>query len=152
MSTVIDSPVGPLSIHVRAGRLDCIEICERTTPLTPPADELSRRVAEQIQAYFDDPDRPFDLPIADHLTPFQRRVRAALLAIPPGQVRSYGDLARELDSSPRAVGGACRNNPLPLVVPCHRVVASQGIGGFSGARTGRWLEIKRWLLEHEGAY
>jgi len=73
--------------------------------------------------------------------------------IPAGKTRTYGEVAQELHSSARAVGGACGANPIPLVVPCHRIVASGGsLGGFMGAREeGFELGIKRWLLEHEGA-
>jgi methylated-DNA-[protein]-cysteine S-methyltransferase len=83
-------------------------------------------------------------------TPFQRRVWARLRQIPPGATRTYGELARQLETSPRAVGGACRANPVALFVPCHRVVAASGAGGFYGQSTGRWPAIKRWLLAREG--
>jgi methylated-DNA-[protein]-cysteine S-methyltransferase len=83
-------------------------------------------------------------------TPFQRRVWHALRRIPSGCTRSYGELARELGSSARAVGGACRRNPIPIVVPCHRVIAAGGgAGGFMGQRSGDALAIKTWLLDHE---
>jgi methylated-DNA-[protein]-cysteine S-methyltransferase len=77
-------------------------------------------------------------------------VRAALQDIPPGTVRTYAELARQLGSAARAVGGACRNNPVPILIPCHRVVGQQGLGGYTGALTGDPLGIKRWLLRHEG--
>jgi methylated-DNA-[protein]-cysteine S-methyltransferase len=83
-------------------------------------------------------------------TPFQRRVWQRLSAIPAGETLTYGALARELGTSARAVGGACRTNPIPLVIPCHRVVATNGLGGYSGERGGDWLAKKRWLLAHEG--
>jgi methylated-DNA-[protein]-cysteine S-methyltransferase len=74
--------------------------------------------------------------------------------IPAGEMRTYGDLAHDIKSSARAVGGACGANPIPLVVPCHRVIAAnRAIGGFMGQRgEGFELSIKRWLLEHEGAF
>jgi methylated-DNA-[protein]-cysteine S-methyltransferase len=71
-------------------------------------------------------------------------------SIPRGQTRSYMDIARELRSGPRPVGMACGANRIPLVIPCHRVVASRGIGGFMHSRGGHAIEIKRWLLRHEG--
>lgn len=104
---------------------------------------------EQLRRYFDDPQAGFELPLAGESTPFAARVRAALIAISPGEVLSYGALASKLGSSARAVGGACRHNPLPIVVPCHRVVARHGRGGFMGATDGSALEIKSWLLRHE---
>ncbi|MBI2318943.1 MAG: MGMT family protein, partial [Betaproteobacteria bacterium] len=84
-------------------------------------------------------------------TPFQRRVWSAIAAIAPGRTRSYGDIARELGSSARAVGQACGENSFPLVIPCHRVVSAAGIGGFAHSGGGYLLEAKRWLLGHEGA-
>jgi methylated-DNA-[protein]-cysteine S-methyltransferase len=84
-------------------------------------------------------------------TPFQCRVWQALRDIPPGTTRTYGELARDLGTSPRAIGGACRANPCLIAVPCHRVVARDGLGGFAGERGGKRLAVKRWLLRHEGA-
>jgi methylated-DNA-[protein]-cysteine S-methyltransferase len=75
-----------------------------------------------------------------------------MLAIPPGRTRSYGDIAAELGSSARAVGNACRANPIPLFIPCHRVVAKHGLGGFGGQTRGRLPEIKAWLLRHEQSH
>jgi methylated-DNA-[protein]-cysteine S-methyltransferase len=108
-------------------------------------------VLRQLGAYFRDPRFRFDLPMESAGTPFQRRVWEVLRAIPSGETRTYGALAAELGTSPRAVGGACRANPVPLVVPCHRVVAADGLGGFSGATAGPRLAAKRWLLVHEGS-
>jgi len=107
----------------------------------------------QIQAYLDNPSFAFDLPLAFSGTHHRLQVWEALQRIASGKTRTYGELARELNSSPRAVGGACGANPLPLVVPCHRVIAAGGrIGGFMGAASeGFELGIKRWLLAHEGA-
>lgn len=83
-------------------------------------------------------------------TEFQRRVWSELQKIPLGETRSYGQIAKILKSSPRAVGNACRNNPLLIIIPCHRVVSATGIGGFSGEKQGEKINIKRWLLAHEG--
>lgn len=82
-------------------------------------------------------------------TAFQRRVWQAMQEIPAGQTRRYGELAQALNSSARAVGGACRANPIPFLIPCHRVVATAGLGGFAGAHEGRLVDLKRWLLAHE---
>ncbi|HEX9181099.1 MAG TPA: methylated-DNA--[protein]-cysteine S-methyltransferase, partial [Burkholderiales bacterium] len=90
------------------------------------------------------------LPLRAAGTDHQRRVWSALAAIPVGQTLSYGELAGTIGSSARAVGQACGANPLPLLVPCHRVVARDGgLGGFMGRRDGFALSVKRWLLEHE---
>ncbi len=107
-------------------------------------------VRQALADYFRDGTLGLDLPVAPLGTDFQRRVWAALRAIPPGTTRTYGDLARELDTSPRAIGGACRANPCLIAVPCHRVVARDGLGGFAGERGGERLAVKCWLLRHEG--
>ncbi len=121
-----------------------IEPVEARTP-------LASRVAEQLAAYFGDSACGFDLPIELKGTPFQQRVWSALRAIPVGKRVTYGALAKELGSSPRAIGNACRTNPLPIIVPCHRVVAASGLGGYAGRIAGRNMRIKRWLLAHEAS-
>ncbi len=85
-------------------------------------------------------------------TPFQHRLRRVLLAIPFGETRRYGEVAAELGSSPRAVGRALASNPLPLMIPCHRVVARDGLGGFQGGETEETLWIKAGLLAHESGH
>jgi len=107
----------------------------------------------QLQAYLDNPRYAFDLPIALAGTHHRLQVWEAMQRIEAGHTRTYGELARELGSSARAVGGACGANPIPVIVPCHRVIAAnRALGGFMGARAeGFELGIKRWLLEHEGA-
>ncbi|HHJ35789.1 MAG TPA: MGMT family protein [Gammaproteobacteria bacterium] len=86
------------------------------------------------------------------VTPFQGKVLHQLQEIPYGETRTYGDIAKILDTSPRSVGNACRNNPLPIIIPCHRVIAATGIGGYDGAKSGKLLEIKRSLLAREGVH
>ena len=108
-------------------------------------------VRQAIDDYFLDGAFGLDLPIAPAGTDFQGRVWQALRAIPPGSTRTYGELARDLGTSARAIGGACRANPCLIAVPCHRVVARDGLGGFAGERGGKRLAVKRWLLRHEGA-
>ncbi|HSG77350.1 MAG TPA: methylated-DNA--[protein]-cysteine S-methyltransferase [Burkholderiales bacterium] len=114
-----------------------------------PQNALAERAARQLERYRDDPDAPFDLPLAIEGTPFQKRVWEALCAIPRGRTRSYGELARELGGEARAVGQACGDNRLPIAIPCHRVVAADGVGGFAHATDGYLIEAKRWLLLHE---
>jgi len=108
---------------------------------------LLRRARDQLQAYFDGKRLSFDLPLAPHGSDFQKRVWAALCAIPPGETRSYADIARAIGSAPRAVGGANGANPIPIIIPCHRVVAADGsLGGYSG---GDGPATKRFLLDLE---
>jgi len=109
--------------------------------------------AVAVEAWLAGDWQAFDgLPLAPSGTEFQRQVWQALQAIPPGEVRAYGELARLVDSGPRAVAGACRRNPIALVIPCHRVVAADGIGGYSGATGGDAVARKRWLLAREGLH
>lgn len=104
---------------------------------------------ETLHAYFLNGQSPASLPIVLTGTDFQTRVWRAIQQIPTGAVATYAEIAKHLGSAPRAVGGACRRNPVPIIVPCHRVVASNGVGGFAGAVMGKHIGIKQWLLEHE---
>lgn len=112
---------------------------------------VAERAALQISRYFDDPDFVFDLPLKTVGTQFQQRVWDAIAAIPRGQVKTYGDLAKLLKSAPRAVGQACGANRFPLIIPCHRVTAAGGLGGFAhhDDETGFHLGVKRYLLALE---
>jgi len=110
---------------------------------------LAERAACQLERYREDPDASFDLPLLIEGSPLQRAVWDAMCAIPRGRTRTYGELARELGADPRAIGQACGDNRLPIVIPCHRVVAADGIGGFGHSTGGYLLEAKRWLLMHE---
>ncbi len=112
---------------------------------------LAAEVVRQLEAYRRNPAFHFDLPLAPSDTGFQDRVRRALQHIPPGATVSYGELARDIASGPRAVGNALKRNPFPLVIPCHRVTAKRGLGGYGGAVDGPMLTIKRGLLAHEAS-
>lgn len=147
---MIDTPVGPLRLAHAAGVLYGVVFMVESRG-AGWAEAAPGPMVRDFMAYFDDPRHRFTTPVATGLgTPFQQRLWRALREIPAGQVRRYGELALELGSGARAVGGGCRVNPLPLVVPCHRVLARQGMGGYAGATDGPLLEIKRWLLRHEG--
>lgn len=120
------------------------------TAAMPPRGALAKETARQIRAYLQKPRGfVFDLPLLSAPTLHQRRTRAAMLTIPGGETRTYGQIAAQINSSARAVGGACRANFLPLIVPCHRVVAANGLGGFMGARGGNYWRIKKILLALE---
>jgi methylated-DNA-[protein]-cysteine S-methyltransferase len=147
---VLDSPLGRLGIRLPAGCLASVDFLPDTVPLLAPGTLIAQRVAAEFEAYFGDAQQGFSIPLVPAATPFQQRVRTALRAIPTGQTRRYGELAAQLVSGARAVGNACRRNPLPIVVPCHRVVAVSGIGGYAGHTAGPELRRKLWLLEHEG--
>ncbi len=148
---VFEAPCGRIGIRVREGRLASVDFLPTDTDLVAAGDAVTRAALDQLRHYMRDPHWRFSLPLATQGTAFQRRVWSVMLRIPVGSTRTYGAVAAELGSSARAVGGACRANPVPLVVPCHRVVAATGIGGFGGHVDGPELARKRWLLGHEGA-
>ncbi len=148
---VLDSPLGRLGLRLQQGRICALDYLPEGTSLKAGSGALAARIATQLSAYFRDPHSGFRLPLALIGTPFQRRVWDALLEIPPGATRSYGELAALLGTGARAVGNACRCNPVPIIVPCHRVIAASSIGGYSGQTVaGQLLARKTWLLIHEG--
>ncbi|HJV26341.1 MAG TPA: methylated-DNA--[protein]-cysteine S-methyltransferase [Aromatoleum sp.] len=148
-AAVIDLPFGHFGIRTGDDVVQELVFLPPDASPRSPDNYLAERAAHQITLWIKDPDRPFDLPLAERGTAFQRRVWAAISAIPRGQQRRYGSIATELGSAARAVGQACGANPFPLVVPCHRVVAAGGLGGFANATDGYLITAKRWLLEFE---
>ena len=151
-SAIVAAPFGAVGIRSEAGVL-----CELV--YLPPhftekdaLDPLSELAARQIALYFRDPDFRFDLPLASVGSVFQHKVWDAISSIPRGSVRTYGQVAKHIGSAPRAVGQACGANWFPLLIPCHRVTAAGGLGGFShhDDETGFHVGVKRWLLLHEG--
>lgn len=147
----LKTPFALLGVRVDGEQVAEIVFLSRDGKALSPCNRVAERACAQIERYVGDPEFRFDLPLARRGTLFQRRVWAKIAAIEAGRTRSYGELARELGSAPRAVGQACGANPLPLVVPCHRVLAASGIGGFAHHQGGFHLSVKRWLLAHEGA-
>ncbi len=146
---VIDTPVGRLQIQVDDEQLTSIQLNSQSK-LMAAQTLFGLTVTEQIKNYFRLAQFKFELPLLQKGTEHQLKVWSALCQIPAGSVLTYGQLAKKIGSSARAIGNACRNNPLPIVVPCHRIVAASDIGGFSGAQQGVLLDIKRSLLNHEG--
>lgn len=142
---VIETPAGPLLLVERDGKLAEARFAAPGRRADDESDML-HRAKIQVEEYFSGQRHRFDLPLAPATTAFQDRVRGAMLAIPYGQTRSYGELAHAAGGGPRAIGRACGANPLPVLVPCHRVVAAQGLGGYSG---GDGLATKRLLLALE---
>jgi len=150
-SAKLRTPFAVLGIRTAHGAVTGIEYLPRRERAQAPADAVAERACRQIERYLADPRWRFTLPLAPAGSDFRRKVWNALTRIPVGESRTYGELARSLHSAPRAVGGACGANPIALVIPCHRVVGSQGsLGGFMGVTEGEPIAIKRWLLTHEG--
>jgi methylated-DNA-[protein]-cysteine S-methyltransferase len=147
---VVSAPGFCLGIRCSGDEVLGIEFLPPRAEL-PPKSLLARETVRQLRAYLKDAGHPFSLPLAPAGTPFQRRVWAGIAAIPSGATQTYGELATQIASGARAVGNACGANPYPVVVPCHRVLAAGGgLGGFARNRTGFLLDVKRWLLGHEG--
>ncbi len=117
-----------------------------------PTTKLAETVKNKIEIYLkpNSKVKNINVDMQLNISVFQEKVLKQLLQIPYGETRTYGEIATSLKTSPRAVGNACRNNPLPIVIPCHRVVAAKGIGGYAGATEGGLLDIKYRLLQLEG--
>lgn len=151
-SAVLAAPFGALGVRASGETLTALVFLPPGTPTAPPATPFLQRVAGELEAYYADPAHVFTVPLALTGTPFRQQVWTALGTIPSGHTLSYGELARRLHSAPRAVGQAVGDNPLPILIPCHRVVAADGgLGGFNHSRVGFSQDIKRWLLHHERA-
>ena len=142
-SIAIDSPIGRLTVSATADAI--VSIAWTDDPHGEPTAPLVE-ACRQLKGYFERRLTDFDLPLMPAGSPFERRVWQSMRQIPHGQTRSYGELAMEIGSAPRAIGRACGRNPIPIVIPCHRVLARNGIGGYSG---GAGLATKRHLLELE---
>jgi methylated-DNA-[protein]-cysteine S-methyltransferase len=147
---ILKTPFGALGVGVAGQRLKSIDFLPDQQVAQRPGDAATADITEALEAYLRDPSSPCRIEPLLQGTVFQRRVWQRLMQIPPGETVTYGQLARELNSSPRAVGNACRANPCPVVVPCHRVIGKRGLGGFAGRTSGPRLQLKIWLLVHEG--
>lgn len=142
----INSPLGPLTLFAEREALVALEWGRAPAGGSSP---LLTAAKEQLNAYFDGRLKKFTLPLSPSGTRFQQAAWALIRAIPYGGARTYGDLAAALGSAPRAVGGACGRNPIPIIIPCHRVVGAGGkMTGYSG---GGGVESKRALLRLETA-
>jgi methylated-DNA-[protein]-cysteine S-methyltransferase len=143
----IKSPYGDLTLFEEDDRLIALEWGRSPNAQTTP---LLKEAERQLAAYFDGTLKQFDLPLAPQGTKFYKQVWAHMQTIPYGSVETYGDVAVKLGSAPRAVGGACGRNPIPIIVPCHRIVGAGGrLTGYTGADG---VETKRSLLRLEGVH
>ncbi len=149
--TILSTPIGNLAVEYEG---DFVLAVRATKAGTRPArDPLAREARKQLKAWFAGRLKKFDIPfLFPDATDFQVRVWEQITKIPFGATQTYGEIAREIRSGPRAVGGACRCNNLLLIVPCHRVVAVNGFGGFMGDKDGSLVRRKLWLLDHEQRY
>jgi len=146
---VIPSPLGALEIVTANDAITALNWTDDDRISHAPNLPLLQAASRQLSAYFDDPKQTFDLPLAPEGEPFEQAVWREMLSIPSGMTCTYGDIAKTLAKPAQAVGGACGRNPIPVIIPCHRVVgAGDRLTGYSG-KGG--VETKRWLLQHEGA-
>lgn len=145
---VVTAPFGAIGINVADEYVTGMRLISSPLPRYCAAQPFAQYVALQLQQYLDHPGHVLEVPYIMQGTPFQKRVWRAMMEIPLGQVWTYSELAERVGSGPRAVANVCGANHLPLLVPCHRIVAKSGIGGFM-KNDKHGLDVKRWLLQHE---
>jgi len=150
---IIKSPVGYLGVKFTGNDLSLLDFLgKKPTENIYKSNinkEINRKLKVILDGYFQNPHGIKQPKTSLAGTEFQKKVWRVLASIHPGKTRTYGDIAKELKTSPRAVGNACRKNPVPIFIPCHRVVSISGRGGFMGHTSGEPLAIKEWLLAHE---
>ena len=145
---ILDAPPCRLGAVFTGDALTRLDFLPANTPVSHRPDGRARQLARELDAYWHNPAHPFDLLCVPQGTPFQLRVWRALMAIPAGRPITYGALAKQLGTAARAVGQACASNPLPILIPCHRVVGQDGsLTGYVGG-----LPVKQYLLELEKRY
>lgn len=146
LSIAVDTPIGTIGVMETNGAITRIDL---NGPAKGETSTLLDEAAMQLQAYFAGELKHFDLPLAPRGSSFQQAVYEAMYAIPFGETRTYGELAEQVNGFAQAVGQACGSNPIPIIIPCHRVLAANGLGGYSGFGG---LETKIKLLQMEDAY
>ena len=152
-NAIVKAPFGAVGIRLNAARTHIQELVylPADTPAQKADCELAARASEQVNAFLANPQFKFDLPLLEQGTAFQNKVWQVIAGLEAGQVLTYKQVGQLIQcGAPRAVGGACGANPYPLIVPCHRVVGANGIGGFAQHDDGFYIGVKRWLLAHEG--
>lgn len=156
---IFDTAIATIGLRFQGAQLSNVDYLNKqhvsrasTAPIA--ISRQAQAVKNRIEKYLDANSKVKTIKVALQLnvTPFQEKVLVQLLLIPYGETRTYGDIAKKLKTSPRAVGNACRNNPVPIIIPCHRVVSAKGIGGYSGETSGGLMTIKRKLLANEGVF
>jgi len=147
---ILPAPFGALGVQLAGEALAGLTFMPPETALRPCGSAAIRKVSHELEAYYADPGHEWKLTLAPAGSVFRQHVWQILMTIPAGETRTYGEVAALLSSSPRAVGQAVGDNPIPIVIPCHRVLAAHGLGGFMHGREGFPIKVKTWLLRHEG--
>lgn len=142
---IIQTPVGKLGISIVDHLLNRLDFLTDDKLLIDPNGETLNHIASQLYQYFQCPSFQINIPYQLQGTSFQKTVWQTLSQLPIQKTVSYGTLAKKLKTGARAIGNACRSNPLPILIPCHRVVAQGNLGGYKGKK----IAIKKWLLNHE---
>jgi methylated-DNA-[protein]-cysteine S-methyltransferase len=142
----LDTPIGQIIVTLEGEAVAGLEWGD--APAAAFGDTLAAEVTRQIDAYFDRRLKVFELPLKPASGNFAQAIRQAMIDIPLGRTRTYGEIAKDLGVTAQAVGQGCGANTIPIIVPCHRVLAKCGLGGFSG---GRGIETKVALLRLESA-
>jgi len=146
---ILPSPIGHLGLNISSKGIKRLFYIKIKQDSRIPTTGFAAIVHLQIMEYFELKRTEFDLPIDIQGTVYQNRVWKEVAKISYGQSLTYGDIAKALNSGARAVGNACRHNPIPIIIPCHRVVKKDAIGGYCGSIAGREIQQKDWLLRHE---
>jgi methylated-DNA-[protein]-cysteine S-methyltransferase len=151
-SAIVGAPFGAIGIRTEAGLVHELVYLPPHFSEKDAQDATADLAARQLEHYLADADFRFTLPLPEVGSAFQRKVWDAISSIPRGTVKTYGQVAKHIGSAPRAVGQACGANWFPVIIPCHRVTAAGGLGGFANHddENGFHLSVKRWLLRHEG--
>lgn len=147
---VLPTPVGNMGFAASANGIVCLSYAPKQCKPRMPSGGFAFEVYQQLLEYFNRRRTSFDLPLDPEGTRYQKQVWRQLSKIQWGDSMTYGEIAKKINSGPRAVGNACRSNPISIIVPCHRVVRKSDIGGYSGCVKGQPIMRKTWLLDHEG--
>ena len=146
---MLPSPIGKLGLNLSARGVEKIAYLTDNTPLKMPRSGLGLEVLQQMTDYFELRRKEFNLPLDIKGTPYQQKVWKVVSSIPYGKSKAYSEIARKINSGPRAVGNACRHNPVPIIIPCHRVTKKNAVGGYCGSIKSAAVQQKDWLLQHE---
>jgi methylated-DNA-[protein]-cysteine S-methyltransferase len=149
LTSIISSPIRKLGLCTANNKILRIEFLNPNADCFTANNAYDKHVIKELKKYFDNPKHVFDVAYDFVGTDFQNKIWKALVKIPLGSALTYGDLAKKLQTGPRAVGNACRRNYIPIIIPCHRIVAQNHLGGFAGKTAGSFTDIKKWLLNHE---
>jgi len=148
---MLSTPIGMVEVSLTQSNLVHIQFSPFKTekPINPNS-AFGKTAAAALQGYFSNPKFTLDIPVVLKGTPLQIKVWQFLKTIPAGETMTYSEIANVFHTHPRVIGNICRANPIPLVIPCHRVVAKHSRGGFCGKTAGDYVRAKQWLLNHEG--